>query len=68
VNIERNTKCLKLFVEMKIYFVCMSLNGLKGSERDMRTLNVIKDWAVINCSKFRSSFKSFINWWPETIK
>jgi hypothetical protein len=49
-------------VEMKMYFVCMSSN------RDVRILNMIKKWAAINCSKSRSTSKSFLNWWPETIK
>jgi hypothetical protein len=43
-------------VEMKMYFVCMPLN------RDVRTLNMIEEWAAINCSKSRRSFKSFLNW------
>jgi hypothetical protein len=64
-------------VEMKMYFVCMTSNGnveMKmyfvciSSNRDVRTLIMIKEWAAINCSKSRSTFKSFLNWWPETME
>jgi hypothetical protein len=49
-------------VEMKLYFVYMSSN------RDVRTLDLIREWAAMNCSKSRSTSKSFLNWWLETIK
>jgi len=49
-------------LEMKMYFVCMSSN------RDVRTLNMIKEWAAINCSKSRSTSKSFLIWWQDNIK
>jgi hypothetical protein len=36
-NRYRNTKCLKLFTEVGLKLICMSLDILKDLERDFRT-------------------------------
>jgi len=36
----KHTKCLKLFVVMNLYLVCMRENGLKNIETDVRTLKL----------------------------
>jgi hypothetical protein len=36
----------------------MSLNGLKDSEWDVKTLKIIHKWVVVNCPKSGNSCKS----------
>ena len=39
-QLHKNMKCLNLFMKIKLYFVCISSNGLKDWERNMRTLKI----------------------------
>jgi hypothetical protein len=57
-QLHKNMKCLNLFMEMKLYLVRMSSNGLKDSEREMRTLKISKLLAAIMCPKSRNRYKS----------
>jgi hypothetical protein len=45
---------MKLIKEIKLYFVHMSFNGLKDTEGGCDSHKEEKDWAAINCSKFRN--------------
>lgn len=56
--LQNHTKCLKVFSEMKFYYICVSLNGLKYSERDFRPWRWPKEWAACNFLIFRNIYKS----------
>jgi hypothetical protein len=34
---QKHTNCMKVFMEMKLFLVCVSLNVLKDSKRDVGT-------------------------------
>jgi hypothetical protein len=45
---------------MRLCLVCLSLNGLKDSDRDTRTLKKwSKEWMAVNCSKSGNSYSSW---------
>jgi hypothetical protein len=40
-QLQKDFRCLKLFMYVKLFLVCVSSNGLKDSEWDVRTLNFL---------------------------
>lgn len=45
---------------MRLCLVCLSLNGLKDSDTDKRTLEKLsKGWVALNCSKSGNSYSSW---------
>jgi hypothetical protein len=47
-------------MKMKLYFLCISWNGLKDSDRHMRTMKISKLLAAIRCPKSRMWYKTSI--------
>jgi hypothetical protein len=42
------------------------LNGLKDSERDLRTWKMIQIVGSCQLLKIQEQLQKFMNWWPET--
>lgn len=61
----KHTKCLKRFVVMNLYLVCMRENGLKNIEMDVRTLKLIDSgWPqLIEIRK-----QKYVNLWPNVVR
>jgi hypothetical protein len=48
---------------------CMcAANGLKDSERGMRTVNMSQGMDGREVTGIQEHLRKFITWWPETIK
>jgi len=51
-------KCLTVFMEKKLFLVCMSWNDLKDSMKDISFLRVMQGVGGLDCLKFGSGCKS----------
>jgi hypothetical protein len=54
-------------MEITLYLLRVSSDGLKGSQRDLRALKMIQEVGSRQQPKLREQLQKF-NLWPETVK
>ena len=57
-QLQKHMKCLTVFMEKKLFLVCMSWNDLKDSMKDISFLRVMQGVGGLDCLKFGSGCKS----------
>jgi hypothetical protein len=53
---------------MKLHLIRVTSNGLKDSERGVRTLDMVQVVGGRQLLEIRKGLKKFKNWWPETFE
>jgi hypothetical protein len=61
-------KLLKTVQKMKLYLICVSMNGLKDSDNDVRTLKMAHGVGSCQLLEIWELLEKFVNWWLEISK
>lgn len=57
-------KCMKIFTRMKLYLVCMSLNGSNDSETDVGILKMVQRVGICQPLEIQEQLLKFVKLCP----